>query len=523
MINLDFLGPKPPNTPAEIGRRRTANPVTLGACMVLLGALALCAQVGCFIVPQGYSRQFVIVACVASLAIYLLYYFSMMARPERASLMAPDNLFCIWLLMFHIPAILMLAMGVTNVKRHFWYNIAKVNPSVMLVVTGLLAFLLGYNLLAKRPAFYQTRRRPLADNSELWLHAGTFVLLVGLASLSYFVVTQIGIGTMIQGKYTYSHFQGRFYDERGWFFGLFLSQVGIAIISVYSATLYGTLVKGTINRILVTGYFGFVFLSGHRGAALYGAVSVVFAYCAMGRVVKTRWMLGVAIAAVFVLSAGKVLRSVGDKSVARVRQTLRDRSDEIGFIPLLMESGGSIKTLFRTLSIIPAREGFRYGTTITDSAVSAVPNLAATEGALRKKESLSNWMMRIAHPKAHRQGSGLGFSIIGEGYVNFGLVGPFILLFALGFLTRRVFDRAFYQNNAFRMVIATLWVIYLLGWVRNNSRNLVQPMIWSAALLFGIRMVIGSAAKRSVAAVPTHRSATDLPASGAASESPRPG
>ena len=107
--------------------------------------------------------------------------------------------------------------------------------------------------------------------------------------------------------------------------------------------------------------------------------------------------------------------------------------------------------------------------------------------------------------------------------MNFGLVGPFILLFALGVLTRRLFDRAFYQRNAFRMVLATLWVMHLPGWVRNDSGTIVKPMIWTAALLFAIRMVIGGAANRNAAESPRPRAPTDLPATGAALESPPPG
>lgn len=491
-------------------RRDTANPQLLGAYLVLLAAFAVCAQVGCFILPDGYTSRVVLGATIGSLAIYVFYYLSLTARRERACLLSPDLLFGFWLLMFHVPALLLITLGVADVKRNFWYNTAKVDPSILLVLTGLLGFLLGYNLLAKRPAFYTSRPKPATDNSELWLYAGTMVLIAGMVSVLFFV-SQIGFSTLLKGEYTYTRFQGRFYDERAWFFGMFLSRVGIAIISVYSAALHRTLVKGSLNRVLVGAYAFFIYITGNRDAALDVVVIMLFAYSFMVRPLKTRWILVVAFGGVFLLTAGKVIRHVGDKSVGRVRQALSDNQESIGFVPLLMEAGGSVRTIFRTMSIVPAREGFRYGSTFTDSAMSAVPNLTASEGALRKKEALSSWMMRITQPKQKRQGSGFGFSIIGEGYVNFGLVGPLIMLFTLGALTRRVFDRAFYQQNAFRMVIAVLWLVCLLGWVRNDSVRFIKGMIWAASVVFIIRLVISNTRDKSTGvAQTTHPAAEQL-------------
>jgi oligosaccharide repeat unit polymerase len=492
----------PRDVPGDSVRHTTANPAAMGGLLVLLCGLQACLFLAIMIVPAGQSDQLIYAVSFGTLAIGVLYFLSVMQRPERAHLIGPDFVFLGILALFHIPTILFITLGwvAPESPAKWWYDVSVVNRTMLLVLSGFTAFMIGYNIAAKPPAFYASQPHRPAEFSDVWVHIGQGIFAAGFLLIAYFATTQIGWSTLLKGAYSYSRYQNIGLDQRLWFFGMYLCITGITIIVCYSAALYRSPAKGLANKAIVLVYVGFIFLTGHRNQVLAVVLAVLLSYGFLGRRFTNKSLIIIAIVGAIGMSAGKVIRNVADKSVSRVRQALTENKDVIGLQSALVEAGGSVRTIFRTVSLVPHRDSFRYGSTLFESSLRALPGMG--EPLIRlglMGESLSQWLMRTTEPKSFRQGHGWGFSIIGEAYVNFGPIGPTVFLFVIGVFLRRLFDRAFYQHNPYRMVIAITCLVALVHWIRNDSYSSMRPIIWIFILMAVFRMFLGTRPERAQA------------------------
>ena len=91
-------------------------------------------------------------------------------------------------------------------------------------------------------------------------------------------------------------------------------------------------------------------------------------------------------------------------------------------------------------------------------------------------EPLSVWYVREYYPEVYEAGGGLAFSSIVEGIMNFGLIGPVLYFFFLGFICRFINKRSFYDFKYFVLYSLVLTVVY--KFFRAESYSLFKTTYW---------------------------------------------
>lgn len=92
--------------------------------------------------------------------------------------------------------------------------------------------------------------------------------------------------------------------------------------------------------------------------------------------------------------------------------------------------------------------------------------------------------------------SGQGFSLVAEGYVNFGYFGIFILFMFVGFLVRRIYHRS--NKGSFHFLFYVLSVPVFMYSIRADLANIISPLLWQNGLsLLFLKVVLDNAKTRS--------------------------
>lgn len=485
--------------PGVAAARTTANAPAMGIVLLGLVTAEVIVLGASLVMPGGYNPGLCIALGGACLGVIGLYYVMLMGRYERGILIAPDLLMVCMIALFHLPAVMLGAMGQVRLTAWWWWNYTAVNQAMLLTLSAILCYLIGYNLYARPAVYYTSRARNPADYSPGWLYFGQGVFLLGLLFHVYFMVTQVGLEELLTSRYGNKKFAAGLADERSWFTGMLFCRAGIVIMSAYSAAIYNTPMKGWLSRVAIGLYLLLIFVTGHRNQIVFCVIPIVFCYCFLCRRIRLPVLIGLGLAGAIAMSAALVVRRMGDKSVARVQEALEAQQAQIGLLQSAQEAGGSMTTVFRTIAVVPARDGFRYGMSLVDGLLRVVPNVSGEVGGVFARESPSQWLTRTTAPRSYRQSVGLAYSIVAEAYLNWGYLGPPILLGGLGFLTRRLFDRAFYVRNPFRMVIAMIWIATLANWVRNDAFSFWKPILWPLVMMYAVRLFMGGRSRTAVA------------------------
>lgn len=517
MAFWDFaLGTGKVEVPGEALNYKTANPPAMGGLLLLLIAAEVSVLIMSTFTEDGYSKELAIgVGTVAAVAL-VLYFLSLLTRRERRCPVAPDLVHIVWIILFHLPGVFFDAVGYVDQTAHFWFGYTHVNHVMMLDLQGILCYMIGYNLFAKPPSAYTKREIPAVEQSALWLRFGQFVFLIGVLMHAYFSVTQISIWQMLTSRYTMERYHSAEFDERWWFTGMFFCRIGIILIAVASCVHYKKMMHGALNWAIFILYAAFIFVTGHRGVVVMIVMGPIFAYSFLVKPLTIRAGVIIAMAGLFAMTVGLAVRQLESKDIEGLQRAVSEQKEGRMFHAII-EAGNSAKAFFRAHSIWGIREGYEWGNTFFQGALRSIPNLGPTAGMLFPSENPAHKTIRLTAPEAHRKGIGYGFSIIAESYINFGLLGPPIVLTLAGFITRRLFDRAFYERNLYRMVICLAWCTGFVNWIRNESYSSFKPISWAILLMVFAKLLLNSSAKSAAAA--TGQAA---PSSGSARSVPSP-
>ena len=90
--------------------------------------------------------------------------------------------------------------------------------------------------------------------------------------------------------------------------------------------------------------------------------------------------------------------------------------------------------------------------------------------------SLNNWNSNRWYQNTFwaTRRTGLGFTIVGEGYINFGVFGIVLSMFFLAFLTKRIYNAS--QHNAYLYILYFAFVNYSMYANRGNFGNIISPL-----------------------------------------------
>ena len=108
-----------------------------------------------------------------------------------------------------------------------------------------------------------------------------------------------------------------------------------------------------------------------------------------------------------------------------------------------------------------------YGLTYVYDFLSPIDDIVP----IVKKLNVNSWYQNTFW--ANRR-TGLGFTIIGEGYVNFGILGIILSMFILAKITKYLYFNS--NKNAYTFVIYLAFINYSMYACRGSLANIISPL-----------------------------------------------
>jgi hypothetical protein len=340
--------------------------------------------------------------------------------------------------------------------------------------------------LVQRHAPNETLELLYSDGIGLLLASGVFL---GLAIASFGNLLNYSRGDFFRG----------IGDTRG--LGVFLLSFPSAVLAlVIGAT---TPPRRRFAAVIAVLAIVLLLLSGYRGYAMFPLLVGVVLWVKTGRRISTVFASGTLAFALIAISAMGILRNVEPAYKDVDSEALRQSVKESTFQDAFSTMGQTGRALAEVIRLVPTQDPYRYGQSYWLALKSSIPNvLPETRESPRergKREARfdvgaitklmpSDWLTYRLDPEKFDAGEGVGFTGIGEPYLNFGYPGVVIFFFALGFSFSRL-ETAMLLLRPRLLVYCGTMMWFLITTVRNDISNFTRPVVFIFIIICAWRMV----------------------------------
>lgn len=314
---------------------------------------------------------------------------------------------------------------------------------------------------------------------------------VGLfcASLIFLGIAFASLGNLL--KYSRHEFFANVGDTRG--LGLFLmtfpSAISLLVIGARGAA------QRRVAGLIACVAFTIVMLSGYRTSALFPLMVGAIAWVKTGKSISTPIAAATIGGLVMLIPIVGLLRMMGpyaEMSERRIDVAIQD-SEWADTFTTTGQTGGLLAHILR---LVPATDPFRHGSSFVYALSSTIPNvlpeardsarLIARSNGMREDavRSLppSDWLTYRTARWAFDSGQGVGFSAIGEAYLNFGILGVLFFFAFLGYGLARL-DGSNLQRHSSLLIFATAMLWHLMRTVRDDFTNFTKPVAYIMIIL----------------------------------------
>jgi oligosaccharide repeat unit polymerase len=248
--------------------------------------------------------------------------------------------------------------------------------------------------------------------------------------------------------------------------------------------------------------FALIMLSGYRAAALYPMLIGAAVWVKVGRRIPMLYATIAGLILVMAISAIGILRTYRYQEMdsKKLEHSVESSRVEDTFVTL-GQTGG---LLAHVLRLVPHTDPFRYGWTYVQYVQASIPNITGSINKSDRSIALrdsrtdpkaiartppSDWLTYRVLPEKFAVGEGVGFTGIGEPYLNFGLPGVVIFFVVLGYFLGRL-DLSNLLEHPAMLVFSTAILWRLIQTVRDDFGNFIKPMVFIYIMLMLWRMVL---------------------------------
>lgn len=317
-----------------------------------------------------------------------------------------------------------------------------------------------------------------------------------IASVTFLIMAFVSLGNLF--NYSRADFFHGVGDTRG--LGLFMMCLpSAAVLLMIGAT---SPKEKFFAKIIAFCSFSLFLLSGYRSAALFPTLVGVIIWVKVKNKIPIVISVCLIFFVLFTIPIVGMLRSYGpynEINIQHIKKSIEQSNVNDAFIEL----GSTIGVLAHTLRLVPDKDEFRYGMTYVKALQDSIPNIMPEMNKSYRKESSnkamldnkvigkmvvpSDWVTYRIAPDKYHKGEGVGFSAIGEPYLNFGIVGVVIFFVAIGYCLGRLDDSYLLDKpNLLLFICAMFW--FLIRTVRNDFSNFIKPAIFILIILTIWRM-----------------------------------
>lgn len=145
----------------------------------------------------------------------------------------------------------------------------------------------------------------------------------------------------------------------------------------------------------------------------------------------------------------------------------------------LTEMGGTLATTAYTMDLVPSDRDFEFGKGYFFAALTVLPNIfGTTRHPSVERGTASAWLVRTVSYEHAASGGGLGYSFVAEAYLNFGWLGPPLVMILLGYALAAA--ECFAAVSASPAACSLMGVILFFGLIysRAETTDIVRPIVW---------------------------------------------
>jgi hypothetical protein len=224
--------------------------------------------------------------------------------------------------------------------------------------------------------------------------------------------------------------------------------------------------------VLLQGFLGF------RAAAIVVLITAMWLWhVAIGTIPKKAIIL-VAAVIVLLLPVIGVLRILpaGERTSLSAWQTTYAEIDNPA-LEVVREMGGSMATIAHTIALVPDMRDYEYGATYGYALSTLMPNLfwKVHPGVVN---SPSKWLVETVSPETAQTGGGFGYSLVAEGYLNFGFLGSAVPMLLLGWGIGTLSRRSEMESSHLMLCFIALALLPLLIYARAEAGNALRGVVW---------------------------------------------
>lgn len=370
-----------------------------------------------------------------------------------------SSLFLIFLFLFHFGVLIPYSLFGTYYPDIYdfteWYFGGPIVYAASLSLLGMVSFQAGVIFNNKSFKFYKSNQHQ-RSLSKLWL-----LLLVSF--LLIYVFEGLRNDLFFTSRTAYLRMQDAGNSR---VFGI---ARGLMITSGFIAAAYSNRKKSILISLVVLGALLPLFINGERGEFLVtGAAFFVLLY-KKGYKFKF-YEYGIGLIAIFF-------------SIPLIKNLRIGKSEPLDFDYLspIYEMGMQIRTVTYTVDAIQKNfTDWWYGHSYLEAFWRIIPNVGNIRGTLiggLRENAPKQWLTDLYNPG----GAGLGYSIIAEPYLNFGVFGVIGILFLLGYTINR-FDNTD-TSSSFSLSIYLIFLQSILWAVRNDFYVVIRQFVWGVLLL----------------------------------------
>ena len=254
--------------------------------------------------------------------------------------------------------------------------------------------------------------------------------------------------------------------------------------------------------IVATLGFITVLLSGYRGYALFPLLVGTTLWVKTGRTIPKLLVVGIlglvllAISAVSILREGGAYKDINSATLLNSAQHAKLQDTLV-----LGQTGG---VLAEVLRLVPAQDPYRFGQSYWLALQISIPNILpqaredprakSNREAAHDVDAINNmqpadWITYRIQPDKFAVGEGMGFTGIGEPYINFGYPGVIAFFVGLGFCFARMDSAALLQRPRLLVFCCTmLWP--LISTVRQDIGSFIKPAVFVLIIVCAWRPII---------------------------------
>jgi oligosaccharide repeat unit polymerase len=364
-----------------------------------------------------------------------------------------------------------------------------------LLALGSLGF--GFSLGLRRSDFEVDKHRvdgELANTALGTLYADGIGLLLA---------STIGLGLAIASfgnllNYSRVDFFRGVGDTRG--LGIFLMTLPAAITAMVIGA--NTPMRRRLAFGIATAGLVLVLLSGYRSTAMFPLIVGIALWVKTGRRISIVFAAGTIAFSIVAISAAGLLRNVRaykdiDSQVLSASVQQSTTQDAI----VTMGSTGAV--LANVIRLVPEQDPYRFGQSYWAALLLSLPNIlpqmrestraAGLGGGAMNADAVnemipSDWITYRLKPDKFAVGEGVGFTGIGEPYINFGYPGVVAFFLLLGYAFARM-ECAILLRRPLLVLFCSTMLWALISTVRQDIGNFFKPVVFISIILLGWRMI----------------------------------